>query len=69
MRTDYQDYNNIFQTVARLQEIANELSVTDLINPGTVQMRLLSELICRIKHIKIEPIDFASQGIMRSFAV
>lgn len=67
LKADYPDYGNIFQTVDRLKEIANQLRTVDIIDPDMRTMNLISEMVARIKHLQIEPVDFASQGIMRSF--
>ncbi len=48
---------DIFQTIDRIQEIANEVSLTDLVNLSSRQMGLIAELLWRVKRIKISPVD------------
>ena len=47
----------IFQTIDRIQEIANEINFTDLINLSSRQMGLIAELLWRVKRINISPVD------------
>ena len=48
---------DIFSTIERLQEIAEEIKLTDLINLSSRQMGLVAELLWRVKRIKISPVD------------
>ena len=48
---------DIFRTIERLQEIANEINLTDLINLSSKQMGLVAELLWRVDRIRISPID------------
>ena len=48
---------DIFQTIDRIQEIANEVNLTDLVNLSSRQMGLIAELLWRVKRIKIRPVD------------
>ena len=48
---------DIFQTIDRIQEIANEVNLTDLVNLSSRQMGLIAELLWRVKRIKISPVD------------
>jgi len=48
---------DIFSTIERLQEIANEINLTDLINLSSKQMGLVAELLWRVDRIRISPID------------
>ena len=48
---------DIFSTIARLQEIAEEIKLTDLINLSSRQMGLVAELLWRVDRIRISPID------------
>jgi len=48
---------DIFQTIDRIQEIANEVSLTDLVNLSSRQMGLIAELLWRVKRINISPVD------------
>ena len=48
---------DIFQTIDRIQEIANEISLTDLVNLSSRQMGLIAELLWRVKRINISPVD------------
>ena len=48
---------DIFQTIDRIQEIANEINFTDLINLSSRQMGLIAELLWRVKRINISPVD------------
>ena len=48
---------DIFQTIDIIQEIANEVSLTDLVNLSSRQMGLIAELLWRVKRIKISPVD------------
>ena len=46
-----------FSTIERLQEIADEINLTDLINLSSKQMGLVAELLWRVDRIRISPID------------
>ena len=48
---------DIFSTIERLQEIAEEIKLTDLINLSSRQMGLVAELLWRVDRIRISPID------------
>ena len=48
---------DIFSTIERLQEIADEINLTDLINLSSKQMGLVAELLWRVDRIRISPID------------
>jgi len=48
---------DIFRTIERLQEIADEINLTDLINLSSKQMGLVAELLWRVDRIRISPID------------
>ena len=48
---------DIFQTIDRIQEIANEIKFTDLVNLSSRQMGLIAELLWRVKRINISPVD------------
>ena len=51
------DELDIFSTIERLQEIAEEIKLTDLINLSSRQMGLVAELLWRVDRIRISPID------------
>jgi len=48
---------DIFRTIERLQEIAEEIKLTDLLSLSSRQMGLVAELLWRVDRIKISPID------------
>ena len=48
---------DIFQTIDRIQEIANEINFTVLVNLSSRQMGLIAELLWRVKRINISPVD------------
>lgn len=48
---------DIFSTIERIQEIAKEIQLTDLIDPTSRQMGLIAELLWRVERINISPID------------
>ncbi len=48
---------DIFRTIERLQEIAEEIKLTDLINLTSRQMVMVAELLWRVQKIRISPID------------
>ena len=48
---------DIFSTIERLQEIAEEIKLTDLINLSSRQMGMVAELLWRVHRIEISPID------------
>ena len=48
---------DIFRTIERLQEIAEEIKLTDLINLTSRQMGMVAELLWRVQRIRISPID------------
>ena len=48
---------DIFSTIERLQEIAEEIKLTDLINLSSRQMGLVAELLWRVDRIRISRID------------
>ena len=48
---------DIFNTIERLQEIAEEIKLTDLINLSSRQMGMVAELLWRVDRIRISPID------------
>ena len=58
-RAKHDDFEelDIFQTIDRIQEIANEISFTDLVNLSSRQMGLIAELLWRVKRINISPVD------------
>ncbi len=56
-RDDEFEELDIFSTIERLQEIADEIKLTDLINLSSRQMGLVAELLWRIQRIRISPID------------
>ena len=56
-RDDEFEELDIFSTIERLQEIADEIKLTDLINLSSRQMGLVAELLWRIQRIRIRPID------------
>ena len=48
---------DIFSTIERLQEIADEIKFSDLVSLSSRQMGMVAELLWRIQRIKISPID------------
>ena len=58
-RAKHDDFEelDIFQTIDRIQEIANEINFTDLVNLSSRQMWLIAELLWRVKRINISPVD------------
>ena len=58
-RAKHDDFEelDIFQTIDRIQEIANEINFTDLVNLSSRQMGLIAELLWRVKRINISPVD------------
>ncbi len=58
-RAKHDDFEELdsFQTIDRIQEIANEINFTDLVNLSSRQMGLIAELLWRVKRINISPVD------------
>ena len=58
-RAKHDDFEelDIFQTIDRIQEIAQEINFTDLVNLSSRQMGLIAELLWRVKRINISPVD------------
>jgi hypothetical protein len=48
---------DIFNTIERLQEIASEIKLSDLVSLTSKQMGLVAELLWRVQRIRISPID------------
>ena len=48
---------DIFSTIKRLQEIADEIKFSDLVSLSSRQMGMVAELLWRIHRIEISPID------------
>ena len=48
---------DIFSTIERLQEIAEEIKLTDLLSLSSRQMGMVAELLWRVHRIEISPID------------
>ena len=48
---------DIFNTIERLQEIAEEIKLSDLLNLSSRQMGMVAELLWRVDRIRISPID------------
>jgi len=48
---------DIFNTIERLQEIADEIKFSDLVSLTSRQMGLVAELLWRVQRIRISPID------------
>mgnify|MGYP005814678509 FL=1 len=48
---------DIFSTIERLQEIAEEIKLSDLLNLSSRQMGMVAELLWRVDRIRISPID------------
>ena len=54
------DFNidNVYENLERCREISNELKLTDLIDPNSKQIGLLSELLYRMKNMpELEILD------------
>lgn len=50
--------DNVYDNLERCREISNELKITDIINPNSRQMGLLSELLYRIQNMpELEVLD------------
>ena len=50
--------DNVYDNLERCREISNELKITDIINPNSRQMGLLSELLYRIQNMpELEILD------------
>ena len=57
-RTGDVEIGNVYQNIERCREISNELLLTDIIDPSSRQIGLLSELLYRIKHMpELEILD------------
>jgi len=54
------DEMDIFQTVARIRVIAEEIKTLDIIDPTSRTMNLLAELLWRVKKLEIEPFDLST---------
>ena len=48
---------DIFSTIKRLQEIADEIKLSDLVSLSSRQMGMVAELLWRVHRIEISPID------------
>ena len=48
---------DIFSTIKRLQEIADEIKFSDLVSLSSRQMGMIAELLWRVHRIEISPID------------
>ena len=48
---------DIFSTIERLQEIAEEIKLTDLLSLSSRQKGMVAELLWRVHRIEISPID------------
>ena len=48
---------DIFSTIERLQEIAEEIKLSDLLSLSSRQMGMVAELLWRVHRIEISPID------------
>ena len=54
---DY-EISNVYDNLERCREISNELKMTDIIDPSSRQIGLLSELLYRMKHMpELEILD------------
>ena len=50
--------DNVYENLERCREISNELKLTDLIDPTSKQIGLLSELLYRMKNMpELEILD------------
>ena len=50
--------DNVYENLERCREISNELKLTDLIDPNSKQIGLLSELLYRMKNMpELEILD------------
>ncbi len=50
--------DNVYDNLERCREISNELKLTDLIDPNSKQIGLLSELLYRMKNMpELEILD------------
>ncbi len=50
--------DSVYDNLERCREISNELKITDIINPNSRQMGLLSELLYRIQNMpELEILD------------
>ena len=56
-RDDNFEELDIFSTIERLQEIADEIKLSDLVSLSSRQMGMVAELLWRIHRIEISPID------------
>ena len=45
------EIDNVYENLERCREISSELKMTDLIDPSSRQIGLLSELLYRMKHM------------------
>ena len=55
------DVGNVYDNLERCREISNELMMTDIIDPNSKQIGLLSELLFRMKHMpELEILDLDS---------
>ena len=48
---------DIFSNIERLQEIAEEIKLSDLLSLSSRQMGMVAELLWRVHRIEISPID------------
>ena len=58
------DVGNVYDNLERCREISNELMMTDIIDPNSKQIGLLSELLFRMKHmpeLEILDLDLVSE--------
>ena len=58
------DVGNVYDNLERCREISNELMMTDIIDPNSRQIGLLSELLFRMKHmpeLEILDLDLVSE--------
>ena len=52
------EIDNVYENLERCREISSELKMTDLIDPSSRQIGLLSELLYRMKHMpELEILD------------
>jgi hypothetical protein len=52
------EIDSVYQNIERCREISDELLLTDIIDPSSRQIGLLSELLYRIKHMpELEILD------------
>ena len=48
---------DIFSTIERLQELANDIRFSDLVSLSSRQMGMVAELLWRVRRINISPVD------------